>query len=217
MTNHTNNNENDDAGSKITPDIYWAASTSGILSFFAGLPSTWYFGADAAKYAAEKDRLHRYVLPFYGGIGAAVIVWANFRLRRRPPPQFADAAKQAAQQSLDRLTDVLISAAVGVSSTLFLLNGEVPTMRKDWETAPLVPGRSLAARTICPAVQAVPQSGATEMNDDVRSFQRFLHNCRRRQQREQDIRERLGWPQTQDVDIPYPGLSEADDDGPAFR
>ncbi len=123
---------------------------------------------------------------------------------------------QAALLSMRMITDVLVSVSTGTSGALLLLQAHHDTMRKDFEQAPLVPGRSVVADQICPSFLHVvesykknyPDVKRIDTDDDVNliSFAKFTENCRRRRDLESRIRTERKLPLDTPVPIPLLAL-----------
>jgi hypothetical protein len=128
--------------------------------------------------------------------------------------------REQALQSMKLITDLLVSISVGFSGTLFLLECKRHHMRADFEEAPLVPGRSVVAEQMCPAmlrlyqdnvtVQQVlrrnDQSAAALKDRNLTSFAVFLHNCQKRVAYETKMRKERGLADDEPVVIPFRGL-----------
>jgi hypothetical protein len=131
---------------------------------------------------------------------------------------------QAALSSMKVITDLLISVSVGTSGALFILEAEKDTMRQDFEEAPLVAGRSVVADQVCSEMIAIanqyPKANSvflkrddttTTTDDDadptMKTFAKFVSNCRLRQDYEAKARIRQGKAKNEPIIIPHPGLS----------
>jgi hypothetical protein len=115
-----------------------------------------------------------------------------------------------ARSSTRLLTDFLVSLSVGTSGTLFLLDAEKETFRKDFEDAPLVCGRSLVSDTTCPKMLEVVEKFPLEPklyaeNPNLESFHKFAINCQLREDYEKELRLKLGKTSDEKMEIPYPG------------
>jgi hypothetical protein len=115
-----------------------------------------------------------------------------------------------ANSSTRLLTDFLVSLSVGTSGTLFLLDAEKETFRKDFEDAPLVCGRSLVSDTTCPKMLEVVEKFPLEPklyaeNSNLESFHKFVINCQLREDYEKELRLKLGKNSNEKMEIPYPG------------
>ena len=113
---------------------------------------------------------------------------------------------QEALSSMQWVTDILVSASVGSSVSLWLLLHQ----QKDvtcWEEAPLVAGKSVIAEEMCPLVlewlkQKKKHSPSSSFYEaDHPSLQRFAENCRRRSDFLSQRRKQQTW---------YGGLLQAD-------
>lgn len=125
--------------------------------------------------------------------------------------------REQALQSMRVITDFLVSISVGFSGTLFLLEAKRHHMRSDYETAPLVPGRSVVAEHMCPGMLALYQdnlsvqqvlrrngtSAAALKDHNLTSFAMFLQNCQKRRDVEERIRIEQQRSQHEPVDVPY--------------
>ena len=161
------------------------------------------------------------------------------RQRPTPTPTRTHPMKQPQVQkgrgvtsSKSLLTDALISLGVGISGTLFLLESKCgEDFRDDYETAPLVAGRSFLAEKMCPGMLELYRSdpsvrnvleGHAKHKDKTKSyneettthdpglatFATFIENCQRRANHEARLRkERNGIRSGNDpVLIPHTGV-----------
>jgi hypothetical protein len=119
---------------------------------------------------------------------------------------------QTALSSMKVITDLLISVSVGTSGALFILEAEKDTMRQDYEEAPLVAGRSVVADQVCSEMIAIanqyPKANNFYDDDDptMKTFAKFVSNCRLRQDYEAKARIRQGKSKNEPIIIPHPGL-----------
>jgi hypothetical protein len=126
---------------------------------------------------------------------------------------------EQALKSMKLITDFLVSISVGFSGTLFLLEAKKKDIRKDYEEAPLVAGRSLVADQMCPGMLNLFESddsvryiltanGETnrEKDPNLDTFQAFIENCRKRKDFEVRIRQEKGITHDAPVLIPYSGI-----------
>ena len=122
---------------------------------------------------------------------------------------------QAALSSMRIITDVLVSVSTGTSGALLLLQAHHDTMRKDFEQAPLVSGRSVVADEICPPFLHIAESYKKKNPDvkpndtddvNLRSFAKFTENCSRRRDLESRIRTERKLPLDTPVPIPLLAL-----------
>lgn len=113
-----------------------------------------------------------------------------------------------ALNSMRLITDVLVSVSVGTSGVLFLLQAHQNSMRKDFEQAPLVPGRSVVAEQICAPFLELPAPSFSDNEDDVNmaTFSKFRENCQKRRDLERLIRQQKGLADDAQLTIPYPGV-----------
>ena len=158
---------------------------------------------------------------------------------KQPPPVGGALEKsnqvqkgRGATSSKSLLTDALISLGVGISGTLFLLESKCrEDFRDDYETAPLVAGRSFLAEKMCPGMLELYRSdpsvrnvleGHAKHKDNTKSyngettthdpglatFATFIENCKRRANHEAKLRkERNGTRSENDsVLIPHTGV-----------
>ncbi|KAL3931250.1 MAG: hypothetical protein SGARI_004257 [Bacillariaceae sp.] len=113
--------------------------------------------------------------------------------------------RERALQSMKLLTDFFVSISVGVSGALFLLEAKKKDMRKDYEQAPLVAGRSVVADEMCPSLLELYRNNASvrralEENEgdpehhdvNLASFAKFIENCEKRADCESRIRSERG-------------------------
>ena len=157
--------------------------------------------------------------------------------QQQPPPAKAGYLETKRKSDVEKvlksmkvLTDFFISLTVGTSGMLFLLEAKCgEDLRKDYEEAPLVAGRSLVADKMCPGMMELYGSdprvrrvlaGNEEDERDrkwqergmgdanLATFSRFLANCQKRADHEWRLRkERKGVGSENDpVLIPYTGV-----------
>jgi hypothetical protein len=122
---------------------------------------------------------------------------------------------EKALKSMKFITDMLVSISVGISGTIFMLEGKRKYMRKDFEEAPLVSGRSVVAEQMCPDVLKVvsldqEESSATQQmkrkDSNFATLMTFVGNCRKRSEYEKRVREKQGLQSDAPVTVPYSGL-----------
>ena len=120
-------------------------------------------------------------------------------------------------QSMKLLTDLLVSISVGISGTIFMLEGKRKYMRKDFEEAPLVPGRSVVGEQMCPlflkavSLEQETSNEAQEMKENdpnMATILTFVGNCRRRAELEKKIRQDRGLKDDVPVTVPFSGFEE---------
>ena len=112
--------------------------------------------------------------------------------------------------------DFLLSALVGMSFTSFLFTGRnnMDWNRYAFETAPLLPGKSLVAKYMCGDMMNVQDRMTTALRNEVEndvtlnSFRKFVKNCQLRQEEEERIREELQLNEEDEVMIPLPGIAD---------
>jgi hypothetical protein len=119
---------------------------------------------------------------------------------------------EKALKSMKLLTDFLISLTVGTSGTLFLLEANCgKDIRPDYESAPLVAGRSLVAEEMCPgmlelhrsdsavrraldghakddSVEGQRKSESRSSDPNLATFATFVKNCQKRADHEARLR-----------------------------
>lgn len=129
---------------------------------------------------------------------------------------------QEAMESMRIISDLLVSVSVGVSGALFMLHGKSENMREDWETAPLVQGKSVVAQHVCPSMirlgpPSFPRGGeektgivdpmfAAKDYSNHEMFSRVVSNCQKRKIMEDSIRKQKGLAATTSVYVPFPGV-----------
>ncbi len=132
-----------------------------------------------------------------------------------------------ALQSMKFLTDGLISITVGTSGTLFLLEAKCgKDLRSDYETAPLVAGRSLLAEEMCPGMLEIYRSdpsvrkvldaaaksekviGMQTGDPTLATFATFIGNCQNRADHEARLRKEYHGVQSEKgpILIPHTGV-----------
>lgn len=168
-------------------------------------------------------------------------IWRRFRSESlpkqtptTPPPVtgYLEAKRREdvrkALQSMKLLTDGLISLTVGISGALFLLEAKCgKDIRSDYETAPLVAGRSLLADEMCPGMleahrsdpnvrkvlvaQAKSERVINELqtgDPTLATFATFIENCQRRENHAARLRDERRSFQSENgpVLIPHTGV-----------
>lgn len=136
-----------------------------------------------------------------------------------PPKGYLESKRerdvQNALSSMRVITDTLVSVSAGVSGTLWLLHAHQDSIRKDFEQAPLVSGRSVVADEMCTpflrltAAYASDNSGVNGKGDEninMETFLKFGKNCRRRRDLEMKIRSERGVSEDTPVSVPYLAL-----------
>jgi hypothetical protein len=130
-----------------------------------------------------------------------------------------DKRKEKLEAEIENLSglplDFILSTMLGLSITSFLFTGRanMDRNRNAYEITPLLPGKSLVARYMCPDMIQVHDRMTValwrEVEDDVslNSFKRFVSNCKLRRLEEQRIREQLQLTDEDEVRIPPPGIA----------
>ena len=130
-----------------------------------------------------------------------------------------DKRKELVRKEIDLLSglplDFFLSTIVGMSVTSFLFTGRanMDRNRDAFETAPLLPGKSLVAQYMCNDMLNVHNRVTTplwkEAENDVIlcSFRKFVRNCQLRDKEEQRIRKDLHLNENDEVMIPLPGIA----------
>lgn len=108
-------------------------------------------------------------------------------------------------------TDMALSIMLGIS--IGAINTDPPLLKNTLETAPLLPGRSLIAEHLCPDMTNLfhhVDPAIWEKKDDnvLDTLRTFVDNCRKREEREQEIRQEQDLPDGYAVSIPHPGVLE---------
>ena len=135
--------------------------------------------------------------------------------------------RRKAMRSMRFLTDTIISLAFGTTGTLFMLQAPIENhLRSDFETAPLLAGRSVLSDKMCPDMLKLYQSdpnvrmvlddnsqtdGDDESETDepiLATFSTFIQNCQKRADHEARLRkERRGFHSGKvPVLIPHTGV-----------
>lgn len=214
--------------SKLLRNSLWTCITEG--------PAIWK-GLDGQEYIYEQSLMERNTKPIIWGIGCTLISFFSFRLsasrtfqqfRGRyirqsaaaplpinkattPTEQRKELQNEVMNQAMSIPKDLLLSIALGVSATAFLLDWT--QIRQDLERAPGLPGRSVLADCMCPSMMELynktpPRVWNEEGNDDetLQSMSTIVRNCQRRAKLEAAERKRRGLADDQPVSIPFPGF-----------
>mmetsp|Transcript_20300 Transcript_20300/g.29363 ORF Transcript_20300/g.29363 Transcript_20300/m.29363 type:complete len:216 (-) Transcript_20300:249-896(-) len=182
---------------------FWSIVQSSLSDLMAEAPTVWK-GPQADDYATERTMIQRNYTPIYWGIGSSLIVFATFRItgsqqyrhflmrRRNLPIPLEDPTEAAKNRLMSLPIDLMLSLLIGVSATLF--NIKTTVLQKDFETAPLVQGKSLVVKHFCPPMthlhhridpgllRKIPQDNTIE------SLKAFVNNCKAREETEAAIR-----------------------------
>ena len=204
----------------VTPFQYGAASAVFLFATFrvTGNPR---FQAWRKNWIAERRRSDSYLIQNNPRTATSTSEPAGGRrvIPSTPPMGYLESKRerevQAALSSMRFITDVLVSVSVGTSGSLLLLQAHHDTMRKDFEQAPLVSGRSVVADEICTPFLHIAESFKMSSSDvkridkddvNLRSFAKFTENCRRRRDLESRIRTERKIPVNTPVQIPLLAL-----------
>lgn len=223
---------------QIARSKFSAVLRSSILELISEGPSKWN-GPLAQDYLYEQSLIERNTKPIIWGVGCTVVSFVCFRLnasrtfqqfRRRYirssapapaplPPQAAATSpleqrkvlqSQLLNQAISIPIDLLLSIALGVSATAFLM--DYSQIQRDLERVPGLPGRSVLADTMCPNViqlyNTTPSRVWNESDSDatLQSMVTIVKKCQRRAKMEAAERQRLGLTQDEPVSIPFPGF-----------
>ena len=216
-------------------EAFWSATKEGASRLLDEAP-VWR-GPDARFYRREAAIVMEHVTPLYWGLAAGSFLFVTFRIsgskrfqmyrdaylygKAMPTTPVNDPTKQQWKSLLERQTeekaelaneltrlpfDIFISIMGGCSSVLLLSKPD--KLERDFVAVPLVPGKSLIAKTMCPPIQQVYERQDLRVFEGsdaglLQTFRGFAENCR--------IRSEYIQQQTQrgearpDV-VPYPGL-----------
>jgi hypothetical protein len=194
-------------------------------------PNLW---KGSQEYRYEQSLVEKMATPAVWGIGCTLATFASFRLGSSrhfqqfrnsyirksavPPPKLNASASPLEQQRLRQQElmshaisipkDLIISLAIGVGATVFLLDAK--QARQDLTRVPGLPGRSVLADSLCPAMLEVYEKTSQEVfakgDDELKDMQKFCNNCLRRAKIEAAVREKKGLAEDQPVSLPFPGF-----------
>lgn len=205
-----------------------------VMQCVTDAPAVWK-GPNGHAYMYERSLIERHTKPVIWGIGSAFISFFSFRLsssrtfeqfRRQyirksapaptpskattPLEQRKELQQELMSQAISIPKDLLLSLAIGVSATGFLMDWNI--IRQDLERAPGLPGRSLLADKMCPNMielynSTPPRVWEQQHGDEtLQSISTIVRNCQRRAKLEASERQRLGLSDDQPVSIPFPGF-----------
>lgn len=124
--------------------------------------------------------------------------WKSFSERQM------DANRDLLDSATSLPTDLLLSCMLGISVTALTTRPAV--LRHNIESSPLLPGKSLLSKHLCPDMSKLHDRVGSDLwkNEDetLRSLRTFVLNCRKRQQLEHKIRAERGLPDSEAVSIP---------------
>mmetsp|Transcript_25650 Transcript_25650/g.37900 ORF Transcript_25650/g.37900 Transcript_25650/m.37900 type:complete len:247 (+) Transcript_25650:55-795(+) len=223
--------------SETVKSKFWSILESGATTMMSEAPPIWN-GPDAANYEAEKRSINHCCRPLMYGVVSACLFFASFRVsanksfqdwrqlyfgirshshklsKPEPKQQWKsyserqyDERRQKLNESMSASSDFLISILLGCSVTG--LNIRPSYLKKKFEDAPLLPGKSLSSKYLCNdmtdlflQVDASVWSNK-ENNSVLDTLANFTENCQRRNNIEKRIRQEKNLPKDQDVSIPY--------------
>ena len=167
-------------------------------------------GEDAKSYASEMLLLQEHYKPLIWGVGSFVITFASFRISKFTGPilrkptgnnttgyTFQSTSSSSSKTQTDPLnyarsipTDLALSALIGCSATMFLLDQE--KLLRDVSNVPLVKGRSLISHELChpfrQKYKQIPNHFWINKNDtSLQAVRNFVHNCQRREKVEKMV------------------------------
>jgi len=196
-------------------------------------PAVWK-GPHGQEYVYEQSLVERNTKPLVWGIGCTLVSFFSFRLsasrsfqqfrhqyirRAAPAPAPSRATSPLEQrkemqnelmyQALSIPKDLLLSLAIGVSATAFLMDWT--QIHQDLERVPGLPGRSLLSDNMCPSMIELykttpPQVWEHQGDETLQSIRSIVRNCQRRAKLETAERQRLGLADDHPVPIPFPGF-----------
>lgn len=115
-----------------------------------------------------------------------------------------DANRDLLDSATSLPTDFLLSFMLGISVTA--LTARPTVLRHNFETSPLLPGKSLLSKHLCPDMSKLHDRVGSDLwkkeDETLRSLRTFVMNCRKRQQVEHKIRAERGLPDNEEVSIP---------------
>ena len=138
----------------------------------------------------------------------------------KPPPvpevkQWKSYSERVMEEQRDKLndafslpTDLLLSVMIGLSVTGITTRPSV--LKRDFENAPLLPGKSLVSKYLCTDMtklyNRVDPSLWEKEDGTLEALRNFALNCGKRDQLEQEIRREQSLPDGYVVSIPNPGI-----------
>lgn len=176
-------------------------------------------------YYAEHEVVLKHSTPFLLGIGSSVLILTTFRMTGKawfqrfrhvhlfrnpePPPMKLFLEEEQKQRSF--FVDFLFSALFGAWAISY---GFKPKeMRREVQDAPLLPGRSLIAESMCSDLMLAHQKYPPEIFERIERddtvldvFDEMVLNCKVRTRFEKLARRRNGWSDDHPVIVQEPGL-----------
>lgn len=203
-----------------------------VLQCVTNAPSVWK-GPNGQDYVYEQSLIERNTKPFLWGVGCTLVSFFSFRLSASksfqqfrhqyirksaaaapskatlPHEQRQEMKKDLMNQALSVPKDLLLSIAIGISASAFLLDWN--QIQQDLQRVPGLPGRSVLAESMCPQVielynSTPPRVWEQEGDDTLRSIRATARNCQRRARLEAVERQRLGLARDVPVAVPFPGF-----------
>ena len=203
---------------------FWSLAQDGASNVMSEASRVWK-GPDRRNYAREKYVLSNAINPLYWGIGSALICFVTFRLtgsrffqryrvklraivNMEPDPSKplsnAELKSEAVNDAFSAILDLSLSMLIGLSATGILIDQRA--VQRDFELSPLVPGKSLVAKHMCPDLSRFHRSIENEPwnkeDPALASLAVFARNCERRARVEADVRQRNNLDANQEVAIP---------------
>jgi hypothetical protein len=204
---------------------------AGAMRVLTDAPNEW---KESQEYRYEQSLLKKILKPAVWGVGCTLATFASFRLgASRRFQQFRHQyilssaipplTMEASASPLDRQRfrqkellshvisipkDLVISIAIGVGATAFLWDDK--QARQDLKRVPGLPGRSVLADVLCPAMTDVYEKTCPEVFEkgdlELNDMQTFVRNCQKRAKIEAAVRRKKGLPDDQPVSVPFPGF-----------
>lgn len=224
-------NEVTNMNTQIARSEFRTVIKGGMMRVLTDAPNQWKGSQD---YLYEQSLVKKMATPAAWGIGCALAAFASFRLGSSrkfqhfrhvyirksavPPTKLDKSASPLEQQRFRQQElmshvisipkDLIISIAIGVSATVFLL--DFKQARQDFARVPGLPGRSVLADSLCPAMLEVYEKTSPEVfengDDEMKDVQKFCKNCVRRAKMEALVREKKGLASDEPVSLPFPGF-----------
>lgn len=174
-------------------------------------------GPNENAFEDELQILRPQFKPLVWGLGSAVAVFISFRLKGkllRSGTTSSGHLNNSQKAKMEELksglsipSDILLSALVGCSSTLFLT--DTNQLKAEVAKVPLVKGRSFVSDELCSdfisEFERVSSKEATSLD---KSLQTFIMNCQKRKKVENHLKNQMDYSDDNEtyVSIPNPGV-----------
>jgi hypothetical protein len=220
---------------QITRAKFSSVIRDSIMTCISEAPTIWK-GPNGQDYIYEQSLFEKNTKPIMWGLGCTMICFVSFRLNASrsfqrfrqqyirpsarspsiqrtatsPVEQRKELQREMMSQALSVPVDLLLSILIGASATAFLTDWT--QVQRDLQRVPGLPGKSVLADTMCPALLELHMNTPTQVwhapkqDETLQLFQQLVQKCKQRAKVQEDERQRRGLSDNEPISIPFPGF-----------